>query len=252
MGIGVAELGYMTDQDDGLPDLFITHWLAQENALYQSLSRKGLGLEYRDKIQNLRLGELSIQSVGWGTAIADFDLDGHADILVTNGSTLEKRDDKKFLIAEHPFLFWNDGKSFHEVRAQAGQEFDALYSGRGLAVADFDLDGDLDVAINVNRGAPLLYRNDSESSHHAISVRLEAPAALCKGAKIILRCQDRQQLRWWITESSYLSGHAPEQIFGLGAATVAEEITVVWTNGESSTVQHVPAGLVTIAPNAAE
>lgn len=252
MGIGVAEFGDMTGQEDGLPDLFITHWLAQENALYQSLSRSGVGLEYRDKIQTLRLGEPSIQSVGWGTALADFDLDGHVDIMIANGSTLERRDNKQLLVAEHPFLFLSDGKSFHEVRAQAGTSFDSPYSGRGLAAADFDLDGDIDVAINVNRGAPLLFRNDSQTPYHSLSVRLEAPEALSKGAKIMLRSGGRQQLSWWITESSYLSGHAPEQIFGLGEATAAEEIRVQWANGKTTTVQNVPAGLVTIQPNSSE
>jgi len=252
MGIAIAEIGGMTDNEDGLPDLFITHWLAQENALYQSLSRKGVGLEYRDKIQTLRLGEPSIQSVGWGTVLADFDLDGNLDIMIANGSTLERRDNQQELVAERPFLFLNDSKSFHEVRSQAGESFDAPYSGRGLAAADFDSDGDIDVAINVNRGAPLLFRNDSETPHHSISVRLEAPEALCKGAKITLRSAGRQQLSWWVTESSYLSGHAPEQIFGLGTAQQAEEIQVLWTNGKSTTVQNVPAGQITIRPNPSE
>ena len=60
MGLSVIELGGILGEPDGLPDLFITHWIAQENAFYQSLKPEGQSLEYRDRTRQLRLGEISI------------------------------------------------------------------------------------------------------------------------------------------------------------------------------------------------
>ncbi|MDP6128950.1 MAG: CRTAC1 family protein, partial [Planctomycetota bacterium] len=228
MGLGVAEFGDMAGNMDGLPDLFITHWLAQENALYQSLKGPGGDLEYRDKVQIFRLGEVSIGSVGWGTGLVDMDLDGQLDIVVTNGSTLEERNDKSVLVQESIFLFWNAGNIFHEVADWGGEVFENKYSGRGLAVADFDGDGDVDVALNVNRGAPLILQNDSETSNSSLTILLDAPAVLATGAKIEVLTAERRQIRWWLSESSFLSGHAPEQIYGLGAASQADKIIVHW------------------------
>jgi hypothetical protein len=76
MGLSVAEVGAMQGAGDGLPDLFLTHWVAQENALYLSTVRKEGQLEYRDRTRAFGLAERSLDAVGWGTAFADLDLDG--------------------------------------------------------------------------------------------------------------------------------------------------------------------------------
>ncbi|MCP5020495.1 MAG: CRTAC1 family protein [bacterium] len=248
MGIGIAEFGAMSDDDDGLPDLFITHWLAQENALYQSLKSPVSDLEYRDKVQIYRLGEVSNRLVGWGTALVDMDLDGLVDIAVVNGSTLEKRDDKSQLAPEPLHLFWNGGQIFHQVGPWAGPAFDGEYTSRGLAAADFDGDGDVDLAVNVNRGAPLLLRNESETGHHSLTVLLDAAPALTRGARIEVRVGGQRQLRWWVPEASFLSGHAPEQIFGLGKAKAVDGVTVRWADGSTTELAGQAAGRLVVSP----
>lgn len=246
MGIAVAEFGDMDGTQDGLADLFITHWLAQENALYQSLKSPASDLEYRDKIQIYRMGEVSNRLVGWGVATLDMDLDGWVDVAVTNGSTLEGRDDKSCLVPEPIHLFWNGGKSFYEVRAWAGPAFDARYCGRGMAWADFDGDGDVDLAINVNRGAPLLLRNTTDAGHASLSVRLDAPEAMSRGARIEIQVGTNKQYRWWLPETSYLSGNASEAIFGLGGAEKVDSLVVRWADGSKTTRVDVPPGKVSI------
>jgi len=66
MGLAAVETGDMTDAADGLPDLFYTNWLAQENALYQSMRMPGGNLEYRDRARHVKVAEDSLEMVGWG------------------------------------------------------------------------------------------------------------------------------------------------------------------------------------------
>ena len=242
MGISVAELGGMAGAADGLPDLFVTHWVAEENALYMSQRFPDGGHEYRDRARLLRLGEISIERVGWGCAFADFDLDGRPDLVVANGSTLEATDDPARLVAEPLFLFWNDGKQFCDVAAQAGEALTRRYNARGLAVADFDDDGRLDVAVAVNRGQPLLLRNTTPEVGHYLKVQLQGKAAMCLGARVEVAASGHSQVQWSGADVSYLSGHAPELVFGLGTATQADRVDIVWADGRRTVESGVPAG----------
>jgi len=245
MGLSVAETGDMTGTPDGLPDLFLTHWVAQENALYQSLMTGG-GLEYRDKSRQFNLGEISTDMVGWGSAFLDVDLDGRVDIAVANGSTLEQKDDPLTLIAQPLFLFWNDGQKFHDVAPKAGEVLARPHGARGLAAADFDGDGDVDLAVSVNRGSPLLLRNETQTDNHFLAVRLAASDAVRLGARVELEANGRRQYRWWGADVSFLSGHAPELVFGLGAASTVDRVSVTWSDGTTTVVSDVPAGRVKI------
>lgn len=240
MGLSVAETGAMNGQYDGLPDLFITHWVAQENALYQSLRLDEEVIEYRDKIREFRLGEISLNVVGWGCGFCDLDLDGRADLLVANGSTLEDRDDTSRLIAEPVFVFWNDGQQFQEIASRTCDALSRPYVARGLAIADFNDDGSPDVAVSINRGEPLLLLNQTSLPHQFLKVRLQAPAAACFGAKVEVVVAGQPQVQWWGADVSLLSQHAPELIFGLGRGKQADAVRVTWADGK---VNEYPATL---------
>ncbi len=250
MGLSVGEIGGMSGEPDGLPDLFITHWIAQENAFYQSLLAPGgtrRNLEYRDKTRHLRLGEISIDTVGWGSALVDFDLDGGVDVAVVNGSTLEHKDDPKSLIAEPIFLFWNGGEHFTDIAPSAGEALGRTYWARGLAAADFDGDGDVDFAVSVNRGRPLLLRNETETTNRSLTVRLRAAASARFGARVAVTVGGRTQYRWGGSDVTYLGMHAPDLIFGLGDQDLVERIDVRWADGSESTLTGVAAGSVEVA-----
>ena len=236
----------MSGEPDGLPDMFITHWVAQENALYQSVLMPAGDLEYRDKTRQFRLGEISIDTVGWGTAMVDFDLDGRLDLVVVNGSTLEQKDDPRYLIPEPMFLFWNEADRFQDVAPTAGKVISGKHNARGLAAADFDGDGDVDFAVGVNRARPLLLRNDTVTRNHFLKVILRGPATACFGAKVQVVVASVPQTRWWGADVSFLGMHAAEMIFGLGKNGAAQRVEVVWADGKKSTLADVPAGRVEV------
>lgn len=253
MGLSVGEIGQMSGTADGLPDLFVTHWLAQENALYQSEMTPVGFLEYRDKTRQYALGEVSLNRVGWGCGLADFDLDGHLDLIVANGSTLEQPDDTNQLTPQPPLLFRNTGSLFQDVSQVAGTPLLSEYNARGLALADFDDDGDADIALLDNRNGPLLLRNVSESGNYSLKVRLVGPAAACFGAKVEVRAGagERRQTQWWGTDVSFLSMHAGELIFGLGSRNTATDVVVTWADGRESHLREI-AGRVDVAHPAAD
>jgi hypothetical protein len=242
MGLSVGETGFMNGQWDGLPDLFITHWIAQENALYQSVQMSNDMLLFLDKTREFRLGEKSLNTVGWGCAFADIDLDGRQDIVVVNGSTLEDKADLSRLQPQQPFVFWNAGTRYLEIAAQAGPALSEPYSARGLAAADFDDDGDIDFAVSINRGQPLLLRNDTATTNRSLRIRLRGSPSVSFGARIEVQIGDRRQLAWWGCDASFLSMHAPEQIIGLGSAEQVDRVEVRWSDGTKSVRTAVAPG----------
>lgn len=246
MGLSVGEIGWMEGKCDGLPDLFITHWVAQENALYQSVQRPRGAFEYRDRTRQYALGEISLDRVGWGCALVDIDLDGRVDVAVANGSTLEEKGNPLLLRAESMFLFWNDGRRFHDLAQAAGPDCARPRNGRGLAACDFDADGDVDFAISENRGPVSLLRNLTPRENLSLTVRLDGPATACFGARIELLVGDTAQYRWHGADVSYLSGHAPEHVFGLGKEPRARRLRVRWADGAASELDDVPAGRVRV------
>ncbi|MCC7170502.1 MAG: CRTAC1 family protein [Planctomycetes bacterium] len=246
MGIAVAEVGWMEGRADGLPDLFITHWVAQENAMYASVRRSTGAFEYRDRTREFGLGEISIDRVGWGCTFSDLDLDGRVDLAVANGSTLENDDDPRTLRAEPMFVFWNDGRRFFDVARLAGPSTARSMNARGLAACDFDRDGDVDVAVTQNRGPLVLLRNDTARANRSLTVRLDAPAVASFGARIEVTTAGITQYRWSGSDVSFLSQHAPEHVVGLGSDPAPISVEVRWADGKTSRVDDAAHGEVTV------
>jgi len=231
-------------------DLFLSHWVAQENALYSSLlsdlSEDGedARLQFSDDADRVGLGQIALDLVGWGTGFVDFDNDGWLDLFLANGSTLEEREDTTRLVPMDPHLYWNRGpdEGFFEVGTEAGIRTDPPGVGRGVAFADYDGDGDTDVLIVRHGGRARLLRNDSDGGHW-IGFRVRAtsghPSGL--GARIVVRAGDRSLLREVRVGPSYLSQNDAEVLVGIGDVTRVESVEIRWPGGSEESWENLAA-----------
>jgi hypothetical protein len=255
MGLAVGDY-----DGDGDPDLFIAHWIAQENALYRSLvaEMKARGeadpLKFTDVADMTGLGAVALNVVGWGSVFADLDRDGRLDLAVVNGHTLEEpggRIGERRLAAQRPFLFWNAGadRGFFEVGERTGGFFAAPAVARGMAAADHDGDGDVDLAVVENGGELRLLRNDTEAPGRWIEVRLRGrrPNTFGIGARVTVACGGASQVREVAAGGSYLSMNSLTAHFGLGSCGPAASIEIRWPSGAVSRVEDAPVdGLLVV------
>ena len=255
--MGLAAGDWNRDGDD---DLFVTHWVAQENALYDSRlvrvfedgeSKPGPGrLTFSDIAVPLGLGQIALHRIGWGTEFLDFDHDGWLDLVVANGSTFEAEDRPEKLRTQQPFLFWNQrGESFHDV-APLATDLSREAVGRGLATSDYDNDGDVDLLfVDLDGGVGLL-RNELRSDANWIELRLRHRVGSKgdswgsgEGATVTIHHGGVEQRRS-VTGASYLSQSSRTLHFGLGTASSVDRVEVAWLGGERQIYTALAAGVI--------
>jgi hypothetical protein len=195
------------------------------------------------------LPQLSQVAPAYGIVVADLDNDGHDDIYMVGN----------FRGADHETMAYDGGTSYW-LRGQGNGTFlvvPALESGlsvpyeaRGLAVADYDGNGWVDIAVAVNNDHPLLFQNNGNTINNFIRVSLTGPATnpTGVGARVTVTLADGSTtMREVHAGSGYLSQDDSTHVFGLGANGSAT-VTVLWSNGATST-QNVNAGqTVTMQP----
>jgi len=174
-------------------------------------------------------------------------LDGALDLLVVNGHIDETVRNIRYGVgyAQPPHLFLNDGSGrFHDVAAEAGAEFASPKVGRGLAYADFDGDGDLDVLITTNNGPALLYRNDQTAGNRSIRLYLEGTKSNrdAIGARVRLTAGGITQSRMVKSGSSYLSQSEFTLTFGLGKQDKVERVIIDWPSSRNEEFKNLAAG----------
>ena len=243
MGIAVADF----DSDQDL-DMFISHWIAQENALYLNMLRdfeersmsSSTPLNFVDDADRLGLGQIALDYVGWGSFFIDFDNDGRVDLFVANGSTFQMEEDERFLVPMKPLLFWNRGAEdgFFDVGEFCGEYFGSKWVGRGAAPADYDGDGDLDMAVMHLGDQMALLRNDGPpeergAPHHWLRVDLRGRGknTYAVGARVTLFRDGATQVAVVGATPSYLSQPELTVHFGLGTAEAIDRLEVTWPSG---------------------
>ena len=166
---------------DGDTDLFMSHWIDEENALYRNLLvESGLQnpptsehIRFVDESYSAMLAEVSIKQIGWGTALFDYDNDGDLDIFVTNGSTFQELNDPEVLIPQTDALYRNNGDgTFTDVSESTGIAALPTRVGRGATFGDYDNDGDVDIFVVNNHAPPTLLRNDGGNRNGWLHVEL--------------------------------------------------------------------------------
>jgi hypothetical protein len=244
-GMGVAGGDY---DGNGYIDLFVTNWEPELNALYRNRTAERGEINFIYSTYRIGFQGLGRNMTGWGTHWADFDHDGDEDLLFVNGRvpiTNWQTDPELVRLFGNQLVEGNPGE-LREWTEQAGLEIVGPLLARGSAAADFDNDGDLDVAINTIAGQPALLRNDFPAGNWLL-VEL---VGFHPGAKIEVVLPDgRSLIREWHVGSSYLASEDPRLHFGLGDATLVPQIVVTWPNGRQTIINDTPINQqLTIAP----
>jgi hypothetical protein len=244
MGIDIGDY-----DGDGRLDLVITNLDFEMDTLHRGLDR---GL-FRYTTLESGIGFPTLPFVGFGVAFLDYDNDGQLDIAIANGHILDNaplfRAGSTYM--QRKLLFRNTtGTRFAEVGRVSGPAFAAQRVSRGLAVADIDNDGDLDLLVTNNGQDAELLRNDGGNRGNALLVRLRGAGANTDaiGARIRVTSGSRTQIRDIKAGSSYLSQNDLRAHFGLGSSGRADRIEVVWPgSGRIESIADVPANqIVTI------
>jgi enediyne biosynthesis protein E4 len=240
MGVDVADY-----ENSGIPGIAVTNFDDEMIGLYRG-SRKGV---YTDRAPVSEVGRRSRRSLGFGCFFFDVNLDGLLDLLVVNGhiddTVRNIRPDVTY--EQPPHLFLNaGGGEFHDVAAQAGGGFADPKVGRGVAFADFDNDGDLDVLLTTNHGPAHLYRNDIAASANARSIRFTLVGTQSNrdgiGAVVRIYYAGEYSSLTVKSGSSYLSQSELPVTFGLGNQEVVDKVIVEWPTGKKQTVTGLVAG----------
>lgn len=231
MGVAAGDV-----KNNGFLDLFVTHLGKETNTLW---CQKPAGT-FRDQTAESGLTNTLWRGTGFGTVMADFNLDGALDIAVANGSVLRgglaKNTGLGFweTYAERNQVFANDGSGkFSDVSEQNPQFCGEWNVGRGLVCADINNDGAPDLLVTTCGGKTRLYRNKAANRGHWLKVMATEPALhrAAYGAEIRVRAGKSNWLRLINPGESYLCSGAPIAVFGLGLESTFDSIVVTWPDG---------------------
>lgn len=232
---------------DGDMDLFVAN--TGENNLYQRQ-----GSQYVDLMKGkggFRSAYTDVR-IGWGCDWADLDNDGWVDLALVNGfiPLCEAGTPGYPLecgqggVLQQPNRLWRnlEGTAASDLSVSSG--FGQSHWGRALAVADFDLDGDLDAFHTNNDGGHQYWRNETADTGQWLQVRLQGttsnPEAI--GAEVTAHAGGVPHLRWRLHSQGYLAQNADVLHFGLGEAREVERLVVRWPNGLVEEWTGIPAG----------
>ena len=253
-GMGQAQAGMgvaLGDADgDGLFDLFVTHLGAETNTLWVQGPR---GL-FRDRSGTSGLARPRWRGTGFGTVLADFDLDGAPDVAVANGRVARGPAAGDLgphwsAYAERHQLFANAGGGRFRDRSAAEP---ALCNrpgvGRGLIAADLDGDGAPDLVLTTAGGRARLFRNVAPHRGHWLTVRVLDPALGrdAVGAEVAVAAGGRVWRQPVGGGGSYLCDCEPRARFGLGNAGRVDWFEVRWPGGRRERFPGGPADRVLV------
>jgi hypothetical protein len=246
---GKPQAGMGTDcadyNGDGLPDIFVTNFAEELNTLYEN---RGEGI-FEDVSTKAGLGS-GYGPLGFGTKMFDFDNDGDLDLYVTNGHVIDnvKLYQPNLMYAQKDLLYENVGGRFKDVSQQSGPALQTERVGRGLAVADFDNDGQLDVVITSVGQRPVLLRNQGVQSGNwvVISAKGTKSNRFGVGATVKLETSEGQQVREINNVASYLSSNDIRLHFGLGKAKIIQRIEILWPSGTRQMLKDIAVNQILV------
>jgi enediyne biosynthesis protein E4 len=244
---GRVRAGMGTDASDidgsGFPSLIIGNFTNESMSLYKN-DDSGL---FTDESPRSGIAQMTPQSLTFGCFFMDFDLDGLLDIVAANGHV---SDDiavvqPNLRYAQPAGVYRNVGnRKFEDVSAKLGRALQKPVVARGIAHADYDNDGDLDLVITANNGPARLLRNENANQNDVLRVKLVGTKSNRDGigAKVTLTTGAGVTLTRMVKSgSSYLSQSELPLTFGLGKPGIAKNLhlQIAWPTGQKESMADV-------------
>jgi enediyne biosynthesis protein E4 len=183
--------------------------------------------------------------LSFGGGFIDYDNDGWVDLFIANGHVYPEIEQASpgTRYKQVNSVFHNDGRGkFVETSKETGVADQTPHAARGVAFADFDNDGFVDVLVADNGGPPLLLHNGGDENHF-INFKLVGTTSNrdAMGARVHVVSGGISQIREIAGGGSYLSQSDLRANFGTGRATVAQTVEIKWPSGQTQTFHDVPA-----------
>ncbi len=220
-----------------------------------------------------RMAGVSSTDWSWGGLMADFDNDGWKDLFVTNGIRRDvnnkdfyakhreffdkmendpnyknKEEEVKLLkyLEQLPseklsnYMFHSNGDLTFSNKSEAWGLGEKTFSN-GVAFADLDNDGDLDLIVNNLEDIASVYRNNTSEKNH-LTVDLNGGGeVLPNGSRVFIYTKQGMQAQEHNTVRGYMSSVTPLLHFGLGDVEQVDSLVVKWPNGAITKLNDIAA-----------
>ena len=231
-GNGLAEAGMGVDAGDidrnGWLDIFVTNYSGETNTLYLN---QGNGL-FLDDTDLRGLGRPSIHSLAFGAKFMDLDLDGWLDLYVANGHVIDNIHlfNDQYHHRQNDQVYLNRSGIYSDKTKDVGIDLSRMFVSRGVAQADIDNDGDMDLFVSNNNDDATLLINEGLPRNNWIGFHLQGTTSNrdAIGSKITISTNLGKQVAWVNLSGSYLSSNDRRVVFGLGKEEKVKTAEIHW------------------------
>ena len=216
---------------DGLLDLFVTNYFRESNTFYSQISPD----IFLDITRKTLLHNSSLSVLGFGTQFIDANLNGHLDLIATNGHVEDlSKTGTPFKMKTQYFLNSGAGKYEEIPGNELGTFFEEKRLGRGLACLDWNRDGLPEVVISQLQASVALLQNTT--THHGNRLVIHLTGTISSrdaiGTTVRLQVNGKAMVRQMTAGDGYMASNQRILVFGLGKHTEAEHISVEWPSGK--------------------
>jgi hypothetical protein len=242
-GMGATAADY---SHSGWLSIFRTNFSDERETLYRNRGQA----EFEDATVSARMGH-NTRFVGWGCTFFDFDHDGWKDLLLVNGHVFPEIDRKQTGIRfkERRILYRNsrDGK-FDDISESAGPAILEPHSSRGVATADIDNDGALEILINNQGERPSLLKQRTKPPGNWALLQLVGTRSnrSAIGARVRLTAGGMTQLDEVRSGGNFASQNDLRLHFGLAQAQKIDTLEIQWPSGQKETRSDLPVNQVIV------
>jgi enediyne biosynthesis protein E4 len=233
-------LDFRDYNNDGYPDIFFVALQKQTFPLFRNTGKSA----FEEMTTKVGLRNLTLNMAGFGAGLFDFDNDGWKDIFATRGHVAGLPQPGQD-VDQYNTVFRNPGANgkWAALTEKAGLSASPPARHRGLAFADLDLDGRVDVVTTALNREPEIWMNRTPLAGHWLDIKLQGTKSNRDGlgARIKLASKSGTQYNHMTTSVGYASSSDSAVHFGLGADVQADSIEVRWPSGVVQVLEHIDA-----------